>query len=75
MVAFKELGVEEVDCFWKFLNVKAFCIFAQVIAAVTDGITNGFRQIAAEAFVSPADDFYEVYTRKCRMRHEGAMSQ
>ena len=58
-------------CFEQYLeSVKAFAVFFDALAADVSGSSDDFQKEAADAFRSFADEMYEVYVRKCSVRHK-----
>lgn len=67
------------DCVGAFLNacyeqhlesVKAFAVFFDALAADASGNPDEFQKEAAEAFRSFSDEMYDIYVKKCSVRHE-----
>lgn len=59
-----------VKCYEEYLShIEAFSMYVDAIAAYNSGITDEFQDEVANEFISSAEELYDIYTRKCSVRH------
>ena len=63
-------------CYEQYLDsAKTFAVFFDALAADASGNPDDFQKEAADAFRGIADEMYDVYVKKCSVRHKnGAVS-
>lgn len=60
-----------VKCYKEYLsNIEAFSVYVDAIAAYNSGIDDEFQDEMANDFMSSAEELYDLYTRKCSVRHK-----
>ena len=57
-------------CFEEYLDsIKTFAVLFDALAADASGTPDDFQKEAADAFRGFADEMYDVYVKKCSVRH------
>ncbi len=60
-----------VKCYKEYLShIEAFSVYVDAIAAYNSGIADAFQNEMANDFISSAEELYDLYTRKCSVRHK-----
>ena len=60
-----------VKCYEEYIShIEAFSVYVDAIAAYNSGIADEFQDEMANNFISSAEELYDLYTRKCSVRHK-----
>ena len=69
--SYKCVGDFFVKCYGEYLpRIEAFTMYVDAIAAYNSGIADEFQYEMANNFISSAEELYDLYTRKCSVRHK-----
>ena len=60
-----------IKCYEEYIpHIEAFSVYVDAIAAYNSGIADEFQDEMANAFISSAEEVYDLYTHKCSVRHK-----